>query len=129
MNHIRLQPTHRRLLALCLAVLAMVGQALMPTVALAAEGSDSAPVVICTAEGARTVAGLSAPEPPRKSDFGGLKCADCVFASAAALAAPVVTPLAPIKVVSVRLHASPPTPRLAARGPPRPPARAPPANL
>ncbi len=116
----------KRLLLAWLAMLALCVQGLSPAAALAAE-AEGRSIVICTADGAKTLHGVAAPGSEGQG-FAGLKCADCVFASLAgvtpvAAAVPVSYAYAALRTPAVR-SAKP----LGARAPPRPPSQGPPAS-
>lgn len=111
-----------------LAMLALLVQAFMPAAAMAHEAAGQA-VMICTADGAKTVevAGdVIGKEKPGKG-FAGLACAQCVAVSLAVTTPPDVA-VAPV-LYAVRIE---PAPRAAltgaylARAPPRPPGQGPP---
>jgi hypothetical protein len=113
-------------IAAAFAVFALLIQALLPSAAMAAQG-PGAPLVVCTVEGARA---LESPPPSKHAPpkgLAGMPCQDCLAASVAALAPPVlVLGAAPVVFVAVEHHA-PPSVRLAlARAPPRPLGQGPP---
>jgi hypothetical protein len=110
-----------------LAVLALLVQGLIPAAAMAYEARADVPamVVLCTADGARTVAVPS--DSQDHKGFAGLKCHDCVMASIAAVTppAPQVAPVRYVQIVRLearRIDAI----RQVARPPPRPPSQGPP---
>lgn len=114
-----------------LAMLALLVQALMPAAAMAHDAAGQA-VVICTADGAKSVEvagdviGKKAPSPNSKG-FAGLPCAQCVAVSLATTTPPDVA-VAPV-LYSVRIEAAPRaalTGVAMARAPPRPPGQGPP---
>ncbi|WP_165190789.1 DUF2946 family protein [Caulobacter soli] len=114
-----------------LAMLALLVQALMPAAAMAHDAAGQA-VMICTADGAKTVQvagdviGKKDPAPSNKG-FAGLPCAQCVAVSLATTTPPDIA-VAPV-LYAVRIA---PAPRAAltgvalARAPPRPPGQGPP---
>ncbi|MBX9617360.1 MAG: hypothetical protein K2X25_17345 [Caulobacteraceae bacterium] len=116
-----------RSLAFLAATFAIVFGSLMPFAALAAS-TPGHPMVICSAEGPKTIAIGVDGEHGGGKGLAGAKCAACVLAVAAALPAPpVLQPAAgattrPASVFVVQHQAAPPP----ARGPPRPPSTAPP---
>ncbi len=112
-------------LAFLAAVFALALGTLLPFAALAA-ARPGHPLVICSAEGPRTIQ-VGGVDGPIRKDVG-VKCAACVMPLAAALPAPpapepvrVIRRLEPVAYAAV--PASPPPP---ARAPPRPPSTAPP---
>lgn len=113
-----------------LAVLALIGQLLIPGAALAYEAQvGRGPlIVMCTADGLVAVSPAEAPD--HGKGFGGLKCHDCVMASVAAIGADL--PLsAPVRYAA-RIAIAPPgqdRPQTRSRAPPRPPSTAPPITL
>ncbi|MBO9707083.1 MAG: DUF2946 family protein [Caulobacter sp.] len=109
-----------------LAMLALLVQSLIPAAAMARDGVQGGQsIVICTAEGAKTVSVGGEKEKPK--GFGGYACYQCVVAALATTTPPDVT-IAPA-LYAVRLE---PAPRAALRGPamarapPRPPSQGPP---
>jgi hypothetical protein len=114
-----------------LAMLALLVQALMPAAAMAHDAAGQA-VMICTADGAKTVAvanGALGDVIGKKDSkgFAGLACAQCVAVALATTTPPDIA-VAPV-LYAVRLK---PAPRAAltgvalARAPPRPPGQGPP---
>jgi len=110
-----------------LAMLALLAQALMPAAAMAHDAAGQS-VVICTADGAKSV--QLAGDVIGKTDpkgFAGLACAQCVAVSLATTTPPDIA-VAPV-LYAARIEA---TPRAAltgvalARAPPRPPGQGPP---
>ena len=115
-----------------LAMLALLVQALMPAAAMAHDASGQS-VLICTADGAKTVQvagdviGKKDPSPDSKKGFAGLACAQCVAVALATTTPPDIA-VAPV-LYAARIA---PAPRAAltgvalARAPPRPPGQGPP---
>ncbi|MFC0632269.1 hypothetical protein [Brevundimonas balnearis] len=115
-----------RALAFLAATFALVFGALLPS-AVAASARHDRPIVLCSAEGPRTIQ-VGANGERRAEDLAALKCAACVMAAVAALPAPPPPqPAPPIRprpatfAVLRRVDRLPP-----ARAPPRPPSTAPP---
>jgi hypothetical protein len=110
-----------------LAMLAVFVQALIPAAAMAHDAAGQS-VLICTADGAKTVevAGDVIGKKDPKG-FGGLPCAQCVAVALATTTPPDIA-VAPV-LYSARIA---PAPRAAltgvalARAPPRPPGQGPP---
>lgn len=118
----------RGLLPAVLAALAMFTQLLIPTASLAYEAAANRTheVVLCTAEGAVTVAVPAGTD--HHKGFAGLKCHDCVMASVAAVQTnglAVVEPVLYAAPVEIALPGQD-RPATSARAPPRPPSTAPP---
>ena len=116
-----------RSLAFLAATFAIVFGSLMPFAALAAS-TPGHPLVICSAEGPQTISvGVDGVD-KTGTPMGGVKCAACLLAFAAALPEPPLmlavgaasTRPAPVFLAEA---AAPPPP---ARAPPRPPSTAPP---
>jgi hypothetical protein len=110
-----------------LAMLAVFVQALMPAAAMAHDAAGQS-VLICTADGAKTVevAGDVIGKKDPKG-FGGLPCAQCVAVALATTTPPDIA-VAPV-LYSARLEAAPRaalTGVALARAPPRPPGQGPP---
>jgi hypothetical protein len=110
-----------------LAMLAVLVQALMPAAAMAHDAAGQS-VLICTADGAKTVevAGDVIGKKDPKG-FGGLPCAQCVAVALATTTPPDIA-VAPV-LYSARLEAAPRaalTGVALARAPPRPPGQGPP---
>lgn len=115
-----------RALAYLAATFALVFGALLPS-AVAASARHDRPIVLCSAEGPRTVQ-VGANGERGAEDLAALKCAACIMAAVAALPAPPPAEPAPrIKprplsfAIVQRAERLPP-----ARAPPRPPSTAPP---
>jgi hypothetical protein len=114
-----------------LAMLALLVQALIPAAAMAHDAAGQS-VVICTADGARSVevANGALGDVIGKKDskgFAGLPCAQCVAVSLATTTPPDVA-VAPV-LYAARLEAAPHaalTGVALARAPPRPPGQGPP---
>jgi hypothetical protein len=110
-----------------LAMLAVFVQALMPAAAMAHDAAGQS-VLICTADGAKTVE-VAGDVIGKKSPkgFGGLPCAQCVAVALATTTPPDIA-VAPV-LYGARVE---PAPRAAltgvalARAPPRPPGQGPP---
>jgi hypothetical protein len=125
--------THdRRAIAALVAVFALLVQALIPAMAMAAPSDAAGALVICTATGTQTLtpygkAGAPHPGDLRKS-FGGMPCQDCLAAAMAAVVASSVA-AEPVAYETARVDHAPVerlfTPH--ARTPPRPPGQGPPA--
>jgi hypothetical protein len=117
--------TTRIRLGILAAVLALLGQALLPAAAMAAESLASVRVELCTEQGAQTV--LIGADGEVEKGFAGLPCHDCLAATMAAVAAPELAAVA-VTYVSAEIRHSAPTPALQprARAPPRPPGQGPP---
>ena len=113
------------LLALLVALVALIGQALLPAAALAAQGGGVSYQVLCTSDGAKTVAVDESGQP--KKGFAGLPCQDCLAAAAALTFTPGLT-VAPAAYAAqtVRHAAAADRPAPRARAPPRPPGQGPP---
>ena len=116
-----------RSLAFLAATFAIMFGSLMPFAALAAS-TPGHPMVICSAEGPRTIAiDVDGREDAGKG-MSGAKCAACLLSLAAALPDPprvqstAVTTTRPVSVFIADIAAPPPP----ARAPPRPPSTAPP---
>lgn len=116
-----------RSLAFLAATFAIVIASLLPFAALAA-ATPGHPIVICSAEGNRTIAVGMDGEHGGPRGMAGARCDHCLLAFAAALPdAPIVRPLSqgvtrPADVfIALSDHPLPPV-----RGPPRPPSTAPP---
>ena len=116
-----------RSLAFLAATFAIVFGSLMPFAALAAS-TPGHPMVICSAEGPQTIAiGVDGDHDAGKG-MGGVKCAACLLAFAAALPEPPLmqavasAAVRPTSVFVAGAAALPPP----ARAPPRPPSTAPP---
>ncbi len=116
-----------RSLAFLAATFAIVIASLLPFAALAA-ATPGHPIVICSAEGNRTIAVGMDGEHGGPKGMAGARCDHCLLAFAAALPEPpIVRPLSvgvtrPADVfIPVRDRPLPPV-----RGPPRPPSTAPP---
>jgi hypothetical protein len=121
------RPVAGRPVAALIGLFALLIQALLPAAALAAQPPGGDTLVICTAQGLKTVA-LGAGAEPEKG-FAGLPCIDCLAVSIAAAPAPAVT-VAPVAYVVVPIVHPTPAADLtvrAARAPPRPPGQGPPA--
>lgn len=113
-----------------LAMLALLVQALIPAAAMAHEAGTGQAIVICTADGARTVAVGGQAQPARKG-FAGLPCYQCVAASLAVTDATGAQVSAPV-LYAARVETAPPMARRGmapARAPPRPPGQGPPHHL
>lgn len=115
-----------------LAMLALFVQALTPAAAMAHDAAGQS-VVICTADGAKSVQlagdviGKKDSAPNSKKGFAGLACAQCVAVSLATTTPPDIA-VAPVLYVA-RLEAAPRaalTGVALARAPPRPPGQGPP---
>jgi hypothetical protein len=107
-------------------VFALLIQALLPSAAMAAQGSGAS-LVICTTAGAKTVKADAAPHAPSKG-FAGMPCQDCLAASVAAVAPPVLTFAPASRAVASAEHCSDPAAQPPpARAPPRPFGQGPPA--
>lgn len=119
----------RRLIVAWLALLALLGQALIPGAAMAhTRAGGSRTVELCTREGLKTIT-VEAPAPSKPKGFAGLPCIQCVMACVTAM-----TPTAPTLSIPVRYVAYPATFTVlapkgtpGARAPPRPPGQGPPA--
>ncbi len=114
-----------------LAMLALLVQALIPAAAMAHDATGQS-VLICTAEGAKSVEvagdviGKKDPSNPGKG-FGGMPCAQCVAVSLATTTPPAVA-VAPV-LYAARIAPAPVaalTGVALARAPPRPPGQGPP---
>lgn len=114
--------------AALLAALALLVQALLPgaVMARAAATDGTGFLQICSAAGVKSVA--IAPAPGNSKGFAGFKCADCVFASiTATMPAQVFVPVRHERMTAVWSPSA--QGRVCSiRGPPRPPARAPPVS-
>jgi hypothetical protein len=116
-----------RSLAFLAATFAIVFGSLLPFAALAAS-TPGHPIVICSAEGPKTIATGVDGEHGGSKGMAGAKCAACVLAFAADLPAPpIIQPASaatthPASVFVLQHEAAPPP----ARGPPRPHSTAPP---
>lgn len=116
-----------RALAFLAATFAVVFGSLLPFAALAAS-TPGQPVVICSAEGPKTIATGVDGEHGGNKGMAGAECAACVLAFAADLPPPPriergASPTTrPATVFVLRRAAAPPP----ARGPPRPHSTAPP---
>ncbi|WP_426030532.1 DUF2946 family protein [Caulobacter sp. DWP3-1-3b2] len=109
-----------------LAMLALLVQALVPAAVMAYEARSGQSVVICTAQGARTVI-LDDTKPAHKG-FAGLPCAQCVVASLATTITPNAQISLPVRYAA-RVEIAPPLARRGlapVRAPPRPPGQGPP---
>jgi hypothetical protein len=116
--------------AALLAALALLVQALLPAAVMARPVSGGAPLLeeICSASGVKTVA-VSPAAPQKSKGFGGFRCADCVFASVTAtVPQPIGVPVRLARVAQAWFPPSAVTGPVSIRGPPRPPARAPPVE-
>lgn len=116
-----------RSLAFLAATFAIVLGTLMPFAAMAASVPGH-PIVLCSAEGPRTIQSGGPTEEHPEDGLSGAKCAACVMPLPGVLPPPPVPEPAPaIRIVSAIDHAplstSPPPP---ARAPPRPHSTAPP---
>jgi hypothetical protein len=119
------RPEGLRPIAAAFAVFALLIQALLPSAAMAAQ-SAGAPLVICTIEGAKSVKADAAPHAPPKG-FAGMPCQECLAASVAAVAPPLLAiEPAPAAFVVVEHHARPAVRLALARAPPRPLGQGPP---
>jgi hypothetical protein len=110
-----------------LAALALLVQALLPGAVMARAAAGGAEFLeICSASGVKSVA--IAPAPGKSKGFAGFKCADCVFASITATVPAQV--FVPVRHECVTAAWSPSAQGrvCSIRGPPRPPARAPPVS-
>ena len=116
-----------RSLAFLAATFAIVFGSLLPFAVLAAS-TPGHPVVICSAEGPKTIVTGVDGEHGGSRGMAGAECAACVLAFTADLPAPpVIQPASaattrPGTVFVLQHEAAPPP----ARGPPRPPSTAPP---
>jgi hypothetical protein len=113
-----------------LAALALLVQALLPGAVMARPvAGEPLRLEICSADGVKTVA--LAPSPETSKGFAGFKCADCVFAAVAATVPAPVAPPAPVRYAgrAVAWASSAQRGLPSIRGPPRPPARAPPVQV
>jgi hypothetical protein len=124
------RPEGLRPIAAAFAVFALLIQALLPSAAMAAQGAAQAagaPLVVCTIAGAQRLDAAPAPQHSPKG-LAGMPCQDCLAASVAALAPPVLALGAvPIAFVVVEHHARPAVRLALARAPPRPFGQGPPA--
>ena len=116
-----------RSLAFLAATFAIVLGSLMPFAAMAASVPGH-PIVLCSAEGPRTIQSGGPTEEHPEDDLSGAKCAACVMPLPGVLPPPPVPEPAPaIRIVGAIDHAPlstiPPPP---ARAPPRPHSTAPP---
>jgi hypothetical protein len=116
-----------RSLAFLAATFAIVFGTLLPFAALAAS-TPGQPIVICSAEGPKTIATGVDGEHGGSRGMAGAECAACVLAFTADLPAPPVmergaAPTIRPATAFVVQHAAAPPP---ARGPPRPHSTAPP---
>jgi hypothetical protein len=119
------RPEGLRPIAAAFAVFALLIQALLPSAAMASQGAG-APLVVCTIAGAQTLKATSGPHQAPKG-FAGMPCQDCLAASVAALAPPLLTlGAAPAAFVAVEHHVRPAVRLALARGPPRPFGQGPP---
>jgi len=119
-----------RALAALVAVFALMVQALVPAAAMAAAPSDSGVMVICTQNGATTVAFGGQPSktsPSKKGGFAGMPCQDCLAAALAMTQTPELA-VQPVVYVAARIEHVPAEPPIEprARAPPRPPGQGPP---
>ncbi len=116
-----------RSFAFLAAMFAIVIGSLLPFAALAAS-TPGQPIVICSAEGPKTIATGVDGEHGGTRGMAGAECAACVLAFTADLPAPPMVERSeaatthPANVVVLRHEAAPPP----ARGPPRPHSTAPP---
>jgi hypothetical protein len=111
-------------------MLALLVQALIPAAAMAYEAGTGQSIVICTADGARTVTADGQEQTPKKG-FAGLPCYQCVAASLAVTDSPDAQVSAPV-LYAARVETAPPMARRGmapARAPPRPPGQGPPHHL
>jgi len=116
-----------RSLAFLAATFAIVLGTLMPFAAMAASVPGH-PIVLCSAEGPRTIQSGGPTEEHPEDGLSGAKCAACVMPLPGVLPPPPVPEPAPaVRIVAAIDHAplstSPPPP---ARAPPRPHSTAPP---
>ena len=120
------QSGRRGLTATALALLALIGQLLIPAASLAHEANAPAQtVVLCTLDGAKTVSIPAGQD--QHHGFGGLKCHDCVMTSVAALTASDGIVILVLYVVESQLEPEGfARPQARSRAPPRPPSTAPP---
>ena len=112
-----------------LAVLALLVQALIPAAAMAYEARNGQSLVICTAQGAKTVTVDGKKQAPK--GFGGYACYQCVAASLATVDTPAAQVSLPV-LYAARIQIAPPLARRGhapARAPPRPPSQGPPSFL
>ena len=117
-------------LPLLLAVLSLLIQALIPASAMAYEfrsQTSSRTVVLCTADGARSV---EVPAEDHHRGFAGLKCHDCVMASITAVEPPAgqAAPVRYSQIIRVELRRSI-AGRAITRPAPRPPSQGPPDRI
>jgi hypothetical protein len=117
--------THDRRAIIALFVMfALMVQALIPTMAMAAQPDGS--MVLCTAGGTQTISvdGKSGPAAPHR----GAPCRDCLAATLAAAAPPPQLAIEPVAYAIARVAHSTPADRVTprARAPPRPPGQGPP---
>jgi len=113
-----------------LAMLALLVQALIPAAAMAYEPGRGQAMVICTADGAKTVT-VDGQDPAPKKGFAGLPCSQCVAASLATTQTPDSLVSGPV-LYAARAEIAPPMARRGmapARAPPRPPGQGPPSSL
>ncbi len=116
-----------RSLAFLTATFAIVFGTLLPFAALAAS-TPGQPLVVCSAEGPKTIATGVDGEHGGSKGMAGAECAACVLAFAADLPAPAImeraaAPMTRPATTYVAQQATAPPP---ARGPPRPHSTAPP---
>jgi hypothetical protein len=120
------RPEGLRPIAAAFAVFALLIQALLPSAAMAAAQASGAPLVICTIAGPKPVGADAAPQAPPKG-FAGMPCQDCLAASVAALAPPLLSfEPAPAAIAAVEHHPGPAAQPPPARAPPRPFGQGPP---
>jgi hypothetical protein len=120
------RPEGLRPIAAAFAVFALLIQALLPSAAMAAQ-SAGGQLIICTIAGAKSVKADAGPQAPPKG-FAGMPCQDCLAASVAAVAPPLLTfEPAPTAIGAVENHAGPAAQPPPARAPPRRLGQGPPA--
>jgi hypothetical protein len=117
----------RRAICALFAVFALMVQALMPTMAMAARPELSGADIICIGGRIQTVAPHGRPEAPAKT-MGGMPCQDCLAAAMAVVAPAPAPSVQPVAYAIARVEHAPVRPILAprARAPPRPPGQGPP---
>lgn len=117
----------RRAICGLFAVFALMLQALMPTMAMAAQPQLAGADIICIGGRIHTVAPDGRPEAPAKT-MGGMPCQDCLAAAMAVVAPAPAPTVQRVAYAIARIEHAPVRSVLAprARAPPRPPGQGPP---
>jgi len=118
----------RRAICALFAVFALMVQALMPTMAMAARPDLAEASIICTGTGLHTLAPDGKLAPAHKQTFGGMPCQDCLAAAMAAVAPAPAPSVQRVAYAIARVEHAPVRAVFAprARAPPRPPGQGPP---